>query len=81
MLYGVNALGGDGMATATASRLPVKLRRCEGICEFVYTCMICFVALNVMSPKRNEKDMLRLKGLGCQLKVCKDAFASLLQIS
>ena len=64
MLYGVNALGGDGMATATVTA-SVKLRRCEGICEFVYTCMICFVALNVMSPKRNEKDMLRLKGLGC----------------
>lgn len=29
-----------------------------GICEFVYTCMICFVALNVMSPKRHEKERL-----------------------
>lgn len=29
-----------------------------GICEFVYTCMICFVALNVMSPKRHEKEKL-----------------------
>lgn len=48
--------------TVTASMKP---RRCAGICEFVYTCMICFVALNVMSPKRHEKDMLRLKGLGC----------------
>ena len=27
-----------------------------GLCEFIYTFMICFVALNMMSPKRNGKE-------------------------
>ena len=68
MGYGLNALGGNGWngncQYLSVAVTAVKPRRCAGICEFVYTCMICFVALNVMSPKRHEKDMLRLKGLG-----------------